>query len=175
MKVGIFSHQNQNIMQRSLTFIGIFLAFIIFGSQAQEMEVVHFHKIKQVDKADLYARYPHFDEISFPAIPNAEEKHKILEDEWHRLWGGFIDYYHSKGLYPDKKHTLEVCLHFDEEGKINYFGYAFRKDTAFSEKFVNHFKDYAKTFVFKVKSGIKFSKCGRLDIKAQKNPPAPQK
>lgn len=155
-------------MKILLFFLVAFFAMICTNSYAQDMESVHFRRIKDVDKADLYAKYPHFDEITFPNMPSADEKHKILDEEWHRLWGGFIDFYHSKGLYPQKKHVLEVCLHFDENGKINYFGYAFRKDTDFSKQFVAYFEEYAKTFVFKIKAGAKFSKCGKLEIKAQK-------
>ncbi len=157
-----------NFMKKFIFFVALLLVWATSQGTAQTMEVVHFHKIKDVDKADLYARYPHFDEITFPNMPNETEKHKLLEEEWHRLWGGFIDYYHSKGLYPYKKHILEVCLHFDEQGKINYFGYAFRKDTDFSKQFVVYFEEYATKFEFKIKAGAKFSKCGRIEIKAQK-------
>gem|GEM_PF-6527828 len=145
----------------------LFFCSILLGQN--KTEIVHFHSKNELKKADLYAKYPHFDEIAFPSMPNKAEKHQLLEDEWHRLWSGFIDFYHAKGLFPDKKYKIDVCLHFDEKGHIDYLGYYFNKESAFTEKFIAYFTEYMQTFTFKAQSGVKFSKCGRLEIFEKKN------
>jgi hypothetical protein len=155
-------------MQRNTIFL-LFLFFYSCITFAQNKpEIIHFKKMSKLHYDQKVKDYPHFDVVEFPNLTNKDEKFKAMDSEWHKLWNNFLDYCHTKNLYPQKKQVVDLCLYFNGQGHLDHLAHHFKRDSEYSELFIKYFQEYMQTHEFGIKPNVKFSQCGRLEILPRK-------
>lgn len=155
-------------MKRTILFFAISCLMSSIAFAQSNPEIVHFKKMTKEHYDQKEKNYPHFDIVEFPTIKDQDEKFKVMDKEWHNLWNNFLDYCHSKNLYPKKKQVVDLCLYFNGNGHLDHFAHHFKRDSEYSELFVKYFDEYMEKHEFGVKPGVKFSQCGRLEILPKK-------